>query len=99
MDQLQFSVYILASTSRVLYTGVTRDLQRRVYQHRQGLVPGFTRRYRVDRLVYFEQTPSARAAFERERQLKKWSRAKKVRLIESVNAGWLDLAADWFPRR
>ena len=96
MERRQFFVYILASHSRVLYTGVTRDLLRRVYQHRHGLMPGFTRRYRVHRLVYFEQTPSARAAFERERQLKKWSRAKKVRLIESVNAGWLDLAADWF---
>jgi putative endonuclease len=97
MNRPQFSVYILASQSRVLYTGVTRDLPRRVYQHRQGLVPGFTRRYRVHRLVYFEQTPSARAAFDRERQIKKWSRGKKIQLIESMNAGWLGLAADWFP--
>jgi putative endonuclease len=89
---------ILASHSRVLYTGVTRDLIRRTHQHRLGLVPGFTQDYNVNRLVYYEETPSARVAFERERQIKGWRREKKLRLIESVNAGWLDLAADWFPK-
>lgn len=97
MGRSTFSVYILASHSRVLYTGVTRDLRRRMFEHRQGAVPGFTARYRIHRLVYFEQTPSARTAFDRERQIKKWSRAKKVGLIESVNVGWRDLATDWFP--
>ena len=92
----RFHVYILASQSRVLYTGVTRDLLRRVHQHRLGQIAGFTRRYHVTRLVYFEETPSAVAAFEREHQIKAWSRARKIRLIESVNAGWLDLAKDWF---
>jgi putative endonuclease len=95
----RFYVYILASRSRILYTGVTRDLVRRIHQHRQGLVAGFTRKYHINRLVYFEDTPSARCAFERERQIKGWSREKKLRLIESVNAGWLDLAVDWFPKR
>ncbi len=94
----QFFVYILASQSRVLYTGVTRELRRRIYQHCQGDIPGFTRRYSVNRLVYFEETSSAISAFERERQIKGWSRHKKLRLIESVNAGWLDLAKDWFPK-
>jgi putative endonuclease len=94
----QFWVYILASHSRVLYTGVTRNLLRRVYQHRIGQVPGFTRRYEVTRLVYFEETRSARSAFEREHQIKGWSREKKIRLVESVNAGWLDLAEDWFAK-
>ena len=98
MDQGRFFVYILASRSRVLYTGVTRDLLRRVYQHRNAEVPGFSRKYRVNRLVYFEETSSATSAFERERQIKGWSREKKLRLIESVNAGWLDLAVDWFPQ-
>jgi putative endonuclease len=93
----QFCVYILASHSRVLYTGVTRDLLRRVHQHRLGQIPGFTQDYQVTRLVYFEETPSARFAFDRERQIKGWSREKKIRLIESTNAGWLDLAKDWFP--
>jgi putative endonuclease len=97
MPDARFVVYILASRSRVLYTGVTRDLIHRMHQHREGLVPGFTSRYRVTRLVYFEETPSARSAFEREHEIKGWSREKKLRLIESVNAGWNDLAADWFP--
>jgi putative endonuclease len=92
----RFFVYILASRSRVLYTGVTRDLLRRIHQHRLGQIAGFTLRYHVTRLVYFEETPSARLAFERERRIKGWSRAKKIQLIESVNAGWLDLAKDWF---
>ena len=98
MGHGQFFVYILASRSRVLYTGLTRDLLRRVYQHRNGEVPGFSRKYQVNRLVYFEETSSAVSAFERERQIKGWSREKKLRLIESVNAGWLDLAVDWFPK-
>jgi putative endonuclease len=90
-------VYILASRSRVLYTGSTTDLVRRVYQHKQGLIGGFTREYRVDRLVYFEATDHVRAALERERAIKDWRREKKLELIEASNAGWLDLAADWFP--
>ena len=98
MDSGQFFVYILASHSRVLYTGVTRDLIRRIYQHRSGLVPGFTRKYSVNRLVYYEETPGALFALDRQRQIKGWSREKKLRLIESVNAGWLDLAVDWFPK-
>jgi putative endonuclease len=89
-------VYILASQSRVLYTGVTSDLRRRVYQHKHGLIPGFTRQYKVNRLVYFESTSHIRAALERERQIKSWRRDKKVRLIEGVNAAWLDLSIDWF---
>jgi putative endonuclease len=98
MNQGRFFVYILASRSRVLYTGVTRDLLRRVHQHRKAEVPGFSRKYQVNRLVYFEETSSAISAFERERQIKGWSREKKLRLIDSVNAGWRDLAEDWFPR-
>ena len=98
MRSNKFYVYILASRSRVLYTGVTRDLIRRIHQHRLGLVPGFTQQYHVNRLVYFEETPTAGSAFDRERQIKGWSREKKLRLIESKNAGWLDLAVDWFPK-
>jgi len=98
MAHARFFVYILASRSRVLYTGVTRNLLRRVHQHRLGQIPGFTLRYNVTRLVYFEDTPSARSAFEREHQIKGWSREKKIRLVESVNAGWLDLAEDWFEK-
>ncbi len=92
----RFFVYMMASKSRVIYTGVTRDLIQRVFGHRTGSVPGFTKQYRVTRLVFFEETSSARSAFERERQIKGWTRAKKIRLIEASNAGWLDLARDWF---
>jgi putative endonuclease len=97
MMKLRFFVYILASRSGVLYIGVTRDLLRRMHQHRVGQVPGFTRRYHVNRLVFYEQTPSARSAFERERQIKGWKRQKKIRLIETVNPEWVDLAKEWFP--
>jgi putative endonuclease len=96
MDLERFFVYILASRSRVLYTGMTRDLVSRVHQHRCGQIPGFTQKYHVTRLVYFEETSSARTACARERQIKGWSREKKLRLIETTNAGWLDLAANWF---
>jgi putative endonuclease len=92
----RFFVYILASRSRVLYTGVTRDLVRRMHQHRLGLVPGFTRRYKVNKLVFFEETPSARSAFDREKQIKGWKRDKKIQLIEASNEGWKDLAETWF---
>jgi putative endonuclease len=96
-QELVRHVYILSSHTRVLYTGITSDLRRRVYEHKRGLVPGFTRQYAVNRLVYFESTSHVRAAIERERQIKSWRREKKLRLIESVNSGWLDLSVDWFP--
>jgi len=91
----EFYVYILASMSRVLYVGVTNDLIRRMYEHKQGLLPGFTRQYRVTSLVYFEQTRDIRRAIAREKQLKRWPRWRKVRLIEAQNAGWTDLSASW----
>jgi len=91
-----YYVYIMASHSHVLYIGTTSDLGRRVYQHKAGLLKGFTSKYRVTRLVYYEETPNSRAAVTRERQIKGWVREKKLRLIESVNAGWVDLAEGWF---
>jgi len=95
-EPLRF-VYILASKSRVLYTGITSDLRRRVYEHKTGLIPGFTKAYRVTSLVHYEWTDHIRAAIERERELKSWRRAKKIQLIEEHNPAWLDLAGDWFP--
>ena len=92
----QYWAYIMASTSRTLYVGVTRDLHRRVWQHKEGLVEGFTTRYRVTRLVYFEQVADVHAAITREKQLKRWPRWRKDRLIEAENLGWLDLSVDWF---
>jgi len=85
-------VYVLASRSRVLYTGVTNDLPRRVQEHTQGLIPGFTQKYRVTRLVYFEQFGEIREAIAREKQIKGWVRARKLKLIEAANPIWEDLA-------
>jgi putative endonuclease len=94
----EFTVYILASLSRRLYVGVTGDLIRRLNEHRIAPLPSFTKRYRINRLVHFEQTPNARSAIDRETEIKTWSREKKMRLIESRNPGWLDLSRDWFEK-
>jgi len=94
-----YYVYILASISRVLYIGVTNNLERRLYEHRQKLIPGFTAKYHVTRLVYFEQSGAIRDAIAREKQLKGWRRAKKIALIESVNPSWRELSEAWQPIR
>jgi len=89
-------VYVLASKTRRLYVGVTNDMVRRLWQHRTGQVPGFTKKYSVSRLVYFESFDDPSVAIKREKQLKSWARVKKLALIESSNPGWVDHAADWF---
>jgi putative endonuclease len=86
-----YYVYILASRTRCLYIGVTSDLGRRLAEHRAGSV-AFTARYYCSRLVYLDTTTDARAAIAREKQLKRWRRAKKLELIEGMNPGWDDLA-------
>ena len=86
----QYWVYILASRNRTLYTGVTSDIDLRIAQHREGK-HGFTARYRITRLVYCETTNDVMAAIAREKQIKAWTRAKRVQLIESVNPTWDDL--------
>ncbi len=91
-----YYVYILASASGVLYTGVTNGLQKRVTQHRQKLIPGFTKKYNVTKLVYFETFGDIRMAIVREKQIKAWTRKKRVVLIESKNPDWIDLAESWF---
>ena len=91
-----YCVYILASRSRVLYTGVTSQLLERVKQHREGLVPGFTTQYRIHRLVHFESFSSPKSAIAREKQIKGWNRAKNVALIEAGNPSWEDLADKYF---
>jgi putative endonuclease len=93
-----YYVYILASRSRILYTGVTNNLVSRVSQHREGLVPGFTTRYRIHCLVYFEMYRNVRAAIAREKEIKGWSRTKRVALIEARNRTWDDLVFDLFTR-
>ncbi len=89
-----YYVYIMSSPSRTIYTGMTNDLVRRVHEHKAGLVPGFTTKYRITSLVYVKQIDDVRAAIAREKQIKSWSRAKKVALIESVNPQWRDLVED-----
>ena len=91
-----FFVYILSNwNDSVLYIGVTNNLERRLYEHRNGLVDGFTKKYNVHKLVYFEHTSDVYSAISREKQLKKWSRAKKNFLVASVNPTWKDLSEDW----
>jgi putative endonuclease len=87
-----YCVYILASRSRNLYTGVTNNLERRMTEHRQGLVPGFTTRYKIFRLVHFEAFGDIRDAIAREKEIKGWRREKKVGLIKRYNPTWADLA-------
>ncbi|MFZ2038472.1 MAG: GIY-YIG nuclease family protein [Minisyncoccia bacterium] len=87
-----YYVYILASKRNgTLYIGVTNDLKRRVFEHQNSLVDGFTKQYNVKTLVYFESTENIDAAITREKQLKKWDRSWKLRLIESTNPNWNDL--------
>ena len=91
-----YYVYILSNwDDSVLYIGVTSDLMRRLYEHKNHLVPGFTSTYNVYKLVYFEQTSDVHAALEREKQLKKWRREKKNALISKLNPDWVDLSANW----
>ena len=92
-----YFVYIMTNKSRTLYVGVTNNLERRMYEHKYKLIPGFTSKYNIDRLLYFETTPDVRAAIEREKQIKGWRRSRKVALITVVNPNWEDLARSWFP--
>ena len=92
-------VYLLASKTRCLYVGVTNDLVRRVWQHRARAVPGFTKKYSVTRLVYYEAFSDPAVAIRREKQLKSWARVKKLALVESMNPAWVDYAEDWFTER
>jgi putative endonuclease len=91
----RYYVYIMASKGRVLYVGVTGFLMARMLQHKVGEVDGFTKRYRVNRLVYYEPFQYVTRAIARETEIKKWRREKKVELIEAVNPTWEDLAGDW----
>ena len=95
MQQRTYFVYILSSLRGTLYIGVTNNLVRRVHQHKSKLMPGFTARYDVDRLMYYETFGDIRDAIAREKQLKGWVRRKKVALIEKDNAGWRDLSEEF----
>ena len=94
-----YYVYIMASASRTLYTGVTSNLERRVLQYQRKLLGGFTGRYNINRLVYYEVSSEIVAAITREKQIKGWSRKNKVTLIESMNRDWKDLSAGCYGTR
>ncbi len=91
-----YYVYIMASRTCTLYVGVTNNLERRVFEHKQNLVRGFTRRYGIRRLVYYEAYGEVLEAIAREKQIKGWRRARKVDLIESANPRWQDLSEGWY---
>ena len=90
-----YYVYILANRSRTLYVGVTNDLVRRLFEHRGGIGSRFTRKYAVHRLVHLESASNPRDAIAREKQIKRWSRIKKIALIEATNPDWTDLSMTW----
>jgi putative endonuclease len=89
---MPYYVYILTNRSKTLYVGVTNHLVRRVWQHKEKRIPGFTRKYNLDRLVYYEIFGDVRGAIRREKQIKGWLRARKIALVESLNRQWQDLA-------
>ncbi|HYH79535.1 MAG TPA: GIY-YIG nuclease family protein [Longimicrobium sp.] len=89
-----FYVYLLTNASRTLYVGVTNDLVRRVWEHKHKSVPGFTAKYNITQLVWFEETVNIAAAVAREKQIKAWVRAKEVALISRANPTWRDLSSD-----
>jgi putative endonuclease len=91
----RFWVYILASKSRHIYTGVTNDIERRVREHKEGRIEGFTQRYRINRLVYCERFRYIGNAIAREKEIKGWDRQKRVALIEQSNPTWEDLSLEW----
>jgi len=91
-----YFIYILTSNTGTLYTSVTNNLEKRIYQHKHKLIDGFTKKYNVTRLGYFEETTDINAAIQREKEIKGWRRSKKIDLIKSNNPTWKDLAEDWF---
>ena len=86
----------MTNRSKTLYTGVTNDLMRRVYKHKNKMIEGFTKKYNITKLVYYEETNDIQVAISREKQIKGWLRGKKIALIESVNPKWNDLSEGWF---
>ena len=91
----EFWVYIMASLSGTLYIGMTNSIERRAWEHKNGTIEGFSKKYGCNRLVFFEKYGDVRTAINREKELKGWTRKKKIALIESDNPRWEDLAASW----
>jgi putative endonuclease len=95
MEERMYYTYIVASRSHNLYIGMTSEIEIRVKQHKEGRFDGYSKRYNCDRLVWFERHPYVNDAIAREKQLKGWSRAKKIALIERGNPAWVDLSEGW----
>jgi len=94
-----YYVYILTNWNyKVMYIGVTNNLERRVYEHKNKLIDGFTKKYNVSRLVYYEQTTDVHTAIEREKQIKGWRRQRKNDLVETINPKWDDLSNGWYEK-
>ena len=91
-----FYLYIMASKTGTLYVGMTNNIKRRIYQHKNHLIPGFTDKYGIGRLLYVETMSDPLSAIKREKQIKAWRREKKVALIDSINPRWNDLSQDWY---
>ena len=94
-DGDHYYVYVLTNQTRNLYVGVTGDLESKMQEHRDGLVPGFSDRYNLTVLAYYEQVPDVWSAIERENEIKGWGRGRKEALVSSVNPEWRDLSEDW----
>ena len=97
--QKGYFVYMMSSQRRVLYVGVTNNLPLRVWQHKIGAVEGFTSKYKVTQLVYYESFDDVHKSIHREKEIKGWVRQKKIELINSVNPKWRDLSAGWYKRQ
>jgi putative endonuclease len=96
MKEYNFYIYILTNwNNKVMYIGMTNNLERRLCEHRNKLVEGSTRKYNVNKLVYYEHTTDVHAALAREKELKKWRREKKDNLVASINPEWKDLSLEW----
>ena len=96
MNEKTYYVYLITNwNNKVMYIGVTNDLKRRIFEHKNKLVEGFTKKYNVYKLVYFEVTKDITAAISREKEIKKWRREKKNQLVNSMNPGWEDLSSNW----
>ena len=91
----RYFVYIMANASKMVYTGMTNSLRRRVREHKLKLTPGFAAQYNITGLVYFESSEDVRNAIEREKQIKAWTRAKRLALVETTNPKWEDLSREW----
>ena len=92
-----YYVYILTNwNNKVIYTGITNNLERRLLEHKNGIVDGFTKKYNVHKLVWFDYTTDVLSAIEKEKQIKGWTRAKKNALVEENNPTWRDLSDDWY---